>query len=232
MAETINFLTMEVMKLTSTNYFVWKKRMMGLFKYLEVDESIVKDQEMSNGKKNRLALQVLLANLENDDLIMVVGEQSAHKAWQKVDNKYMCRFSWMTFILTKKIAELKIKVSHDVDRLACLFNELSLMTGNALSENIKESLLIQALDIPNAELIRKEYLIRGIGKGFHYVAALVQSMMEIEPDHKQSDVELNLDRQSPDNQWAKEKKIFRCFRCGKIGHIRRFCRVNLNQLNE
>ncbi|KAI2807558.1 hypothetical protein BLOT_005494 [Blomia tropicalis] len=131
--------SLEICQLDKNNWSTWKLRVENLMEYYDVSFSDVDNssptisQEIQ--RKQKLAKQIIVANVGEMDIIEVIKAQTSTDAWDYLENKHGVSKNFLD---------------------ACI--ELSNLAGKKLDEEFQIGILISALDPDKCETIRSQYI--------------------------------------------------------------------------
>ena len=221
--ETLRLADMKVTVLSSSNYYSWKSRLIQILALHDLECAIqrdLKDEEDANLRKlNKWARCVITANLCDDDVLHVSGLESAFEIWLKLERKYQSVTRGESFKQLRVIKSLtfsRLTCVEDLKKFrecTCKWNQL----GEAkFSQRMQCELLVSSLPVDIFENLIANY------------ASVKEKELNFEKLYEEVLARAESISESEKNSALVTKKTGmwkpRCFKCGEIGHIRKFCK--------
>ena len=224
--------SLEICLLDYNNWPTWKLRVENLMEYYDV--SIAGADNSSTTKeiqqKQKLAKQIIVANVGEVDVIKVINAKTPSDAWNYLKNKYG-RFK-NVFILNHidAIRKIEIKTSNDVTKFLDACIKLSNLTGKKFNEELQIGFLISALDPDKFETIRSQYICDSFGESkklSQFVNVVKEKLDRINQVSATTAESPNVGCVAEGKRppfFKNRPNQIECWNCRKLGHTKNVCK--------
>ena len=249
-----------MIKLTSTNFSVWKRKMLDLLICRDLFrpvEGMTKPTTMSDEDwkiLHRKAAATIRQWVDNNIFHHIAEENDAQKLWKKLEAMFEKGTSRNKALLIRRLVNLKYKdgriMTEHTSNFISLVNQLVTM-GMKIDDEMQALLLLGSLpdswetlvislsnsvpkltmDIVKDSLLNEEARRKEKGESSSSSEAYVSEKQEARGRSKTRAPHGN-GKKDPQRGRSKSRSNIKCYYCNKLGHIQRECRAWKREQNE
>ena len=182
---------------------------------------LTEEPSVSWRRRDRLAVEILISNIDDVDLVFVDDCKTANELWTKLQKKYSDNCGVDRVKRFRKMFELKFESRSLVEDLMAYNEELTMwegMSGITIQERVKCDWLLAKLPMVGFEVLISNSA--NVPRGEESYNRLFTEAMSKAEGFKIEDPIGMMARGG--RQW---RNPIKCFNCGGFGHIQRFCKV-------
>lgn len=240
-----------MVKLTASNYSIWKTRMEDILYCKELFEPIelngIKPDAKTDDewkKLNRKAVGYIRQWVDQSVFHHVAKEVDAYLLWLKLESLYERKTAQNKAFMIRRLVNLKYKdgqsVTEHLSNFQGLLNELSTMKL-VLDDEVQALLMLSSLpdswetlvvslsnSAPNGVMtmgmVKDSMFNEEARRKEHGISSHTEALVTEKRGRSKSRKPRGDDSRDKSRGISKTRKEIKCFHCGKLGHMKRQCR--------
>jgi hypothetical protein len=240
-----------MVKLTASNYSIWKTRMKDILYYKELFEPIelngIKPDAKTDDewkKLNRKDVGHIRQWVDQSVFHHVAKEVDAYLLWLKLESLYERKTAQNKAFMIRRLVNLKYKdgqsVTEHLSNFQGLLNELSTMKL-VLDDEVQALLMLSSLpdswetlvvslsnSAPNGVMtmgmVKDSMFNEEARRKEHGISSHTEALVTEKRGRSKSRKPRGDDSRDKSRGISKTRKEIKCFHCGKLGHMKRQCR--------